>query len=94
MNPLFVCIRKGHILMIVILLCFPDKLSLNLHLMREKSLLNLLNFDLRFDIVFALKFDHYPDRIPISIGKKLFRIQTNRLTKDKPLIKVDKHLEF
>jgi hypothetical protein len=61
---------KGRILTIVILPFFPDKVSLNLDLMRKKNLLNLLKRDLRFDIVSALNFDHYPDLIPISIGKK------------------------
>ena len=51
---------------------------LNLDMMRKTILLNLLNYDLRFDIVFALRFDHYPDLIPISIGKNIFRIRINR----------------
>ena len=46
--------------------------------MRKTILLDLLNYDLRFDIVFALRFDHYPDLIPISIGKNIFRIRINR----------------
>jgi hypothetical protein len=33
--------------------------------MRERILLDLLNHDLRFDIVFELNFDHYLDLIPI-----------------------------
>jgi hypothetical protein len=35
--------------------------------MHEKILLNLLNHDLIFDIVFELNFDQYLDLIPISI---------------------------
>jgi hypothetical protein len=44
---------------------FQDNFVLNLVLMRERILLDLLNHDLRFDIVFELNFDHYLDLIPI-----------------------------
>ena len=71
MNPLFEYKVKVHILMIVILMFFLNNFVLNLDQMHEKILLNLLNLDLIFDIVFVLNFDHYLDLIPIQ-RKKYF----------------------
>lgn len=73
MNLLFECKVKEHILMIVILKFFLNNFVLNLDQMREKILLNLLNLDLIFDIVFVLNFDHYLDLIPIQKNGNLQR---------------------
>lgn len=73
MNLLFECKVKEHILMIVILKFFLNNFVLNLDQMHEKILLNLLNLDLIFDIVFVLNFDHYLDLIPIQKNGNLQR---------------------
>ena len=65
MNQSFVYIMKEHILVIVILKFFLNNFVLNLVQMHEKILLNLLNHDLIFDIVFVLNFDHYLGLIPL-----------------------------
>ena len=67
--------------MIVILSFYPDHFSLNLDLMRKRSLLNFLKRDRRFDIVFALNIDHYPDLISISIGKKYIQHENKPMNK-------------
>jgi hypothetical protein len=62
--------------------------------MHEKILLNLLNHDLIFDIVFGLNFDHYLFLIPILIEQICIFYIINENEKNKPQIKVDKHLQF
>jgi hypothetical protein len=60
--------------------------------MHEKILLNLLEHDLIFDIVFVLNFDQYLDLIPIQ--SKIFIKKEKLINKNnKPQIKVDKHLQ-
>jgi hypothetical protein len=59
--------------------------------MHEKILLNLPKLDLIFDIVFELNFDHYLGLIPIEI--KNFSFNFAHKNKNKPRIKVDKHLQ-
>ena len=78
MNPLFVCKVRVHISMIVILKFSQDNFVLNLVPRHEKILLNLLNHDLRFDIVFVLNFDHYHDLIPILNSNELFKDQLKK----------------
>lgn len=93
MNLSFVCRVKVHISMIVIRVFFQDNFVLNLVLMHEKILLNPPNHDLRFDIVFALNFDHYPDLIPIW-KKSISKIKSDGRKQNILLKEVDKHLRF
>lgn len=98
MNPLFECKVKEHILMIVIPLFFPNNFFSVLVQMHGKILLNLLNLDLRFDIVFVLNFDHYLDLIPSEtnahgVFQSMFFNERER-NENEPPREDDKHLQF